>query len=356
MKKYCVILCLVLLSMACRKTIPLDEKYQAPQTVINGSFMLTDDTVSIFVTESMPIFGYGLDYHKVKDARISLFENGEKRGDFELAGNRLASTIYQPGYGSRYRVAVSDFDPDASYSIAFEHDDLESVSAVTSFPPSVTIDSLRLAVEEVMQYGELETVRVVYLSFRDNGDEENYYQVLGGTIRYGQHFYRDSFGTDGYTYNVLTDSILVQDAPFSFDSWDQVDPLISPNEEDLMSYTDNRFMIFNDEVVNGKSYTMRLILRSYYGSFESLDTAGGEFYNIELNLNSLTQDLYLYYKSVDAFYTNDGGLFSEPVQVYSNIDNGLGIFSAYRQSKMSEAIGRSDRNDITYITYDDIYK
>jgi hypothetical protein len=48
-----------------------------------------------------------------------------------------------------------------------------------------------------------------------------------------------------------------------------------------------------------------------------------EFY---LRVQSLTPDLYLYYRSISAFLETEGNPFAEPVLTHSNIDGGFGCF------------------------------
>ena len=42
------------------------------------------------------------------------------------------------------------------------------------------------------------------------------------------------------------------------------------------------------------------------------------------------KDYYLYLKSVEVFNNADGNPFAEPADLYSNFENGTGIFSIYQ--------------------------
>ena len=48
---------------------------------------------------------------------------------------------------------------------------------------------------------------------------------------------------------------------------------------------------------------------------------------LEIRLNNLTKSKYLYKKSYDLYENASGNPFAQPIQVYSNITNGIGIFA-----------------------------
>ncbi len=43
----------------------------------------------------------------------------------------------------------------------------------------------------------------------------------------------------------------------------------------------------------------------------------------------MDENRYLYLRTKDVQYANDGNPFAEPINVYSNITNGYGIFGSY---------------------------
>jgi hypothetical protein len=48
-----------------------------------------------------------------------------------------------------------------------------------------------------------------------------------------------------------------------------------------------------------------------------------------VQIESLSEEMYLYYKSKAQYLEASSNPFAEPFQMYSNVDNGLGIFAAY---------------------------
>ena len=49
---------------------------------------------------------------------------------------------------------------------------------------------------------------------------------------------------------------------------------------------------------------------------------------VMVELQALSPELYRYLKSVELFRITENDAFSEPVQIYSNVQNGWGIFGA----------------------------
>jgi len=45
--------------------------------------------------------------------------------------------------------------------------------------------------------------------------------------------------------------------------------------------------------------------------------------------------MYEYLKSLELYSLSSGNIFAEPVQIYSNMDNGLGIFGGYAQKSFT---------------------
>ena len=52
---------------------------------------------------------------------------------------------------------------------------------------------------------------------------------------------------------------------------------------------------------------------------------------VKVRLFSVNEDMYNYYKSLE-LYKNSVNNYIEPVEIFSNVNNGLGIFGAYSES------------------------
>lgn len=112
-------------------------------------------------------------------------------------------------------------------------------------------------------------------------------------------------------------------------------------------YRVTAYQVFEDAFIGGSTYTWEL----YFDKGETLvSDQGRDSYTFtyrstfycpdckELQALLLTTDeaYYRYHKSVYGFNGDDP--FSEPVIVYSNIEGGLGVFSSYRQFKITRQL------------------
>ena len=100
----------------------------------------------------------------------------------------------------------------------------------------------------------------------------------------------------------------------------------------------NRYHVFTDALFDGNEYTLKLRVATSYNNDDDADTNEGDNYNIEpaymelcVDLQHITKDYYLYLKSRASAWGNGdfGGMFSEPIQIYNNIQGGIGILGSY---------------------------
>jgi hypothetical protein len=124
--------------------------------------------------------------------------------------------------------------------------------------------------------------------------------------------------------------------------WTETDDKLLNPEDDaddfLFGSGNNKFNLFTDELINGKSFKFSVRSNSYNIEYlrynKELNTDKGEFSALEIKLHALSPEAYWYMKSLQqSDYSGDLDILTEPVPIYSNIKNGVGIFagmSAYR--------------------------
>lgn len=170
------------------------------------------------------------------------------------------------------------------------------------------------------------------MKFADPADEVNFYRLVIN-YRIGKNqWYRN---TDGDTIKLVQ----VMDYIYSNSAIASDDPVFSTNEnadEMLLGSTNQSGLtIFSDALLNGKAYNLTFYLNEnifYYFREKGMDTTRGDFYRVTIELQSLTKDTYYYFKSLGSFNWISQGFLTEPVLVYSNINNGIGIFGAFSSS------------------------
>lgn len=354
-----IIIAALIVLVSCSETMTVDEEYQHPEIVINGIFCLEDDTLDFFVTETREVFGYDLNYEDDLDVELVLLENGAPVGVFFKANAVVSNDNYGSGYGTHYQMSVDNIDTAVAYHFQVEHPTMGIASADASFPTKVNVESVELKEEKVRaEYGAVYNALVAYVTFTDPGGEDNFYQMQGGYLISGS--VREVLVFDDLnklSYSIPTDTIVYSTRLFP-SSNQQVDPLIKPNEADFLVYSENVFQVFSDDVIDGETYTLRYVVDMSYSTTSNvydIDTAAGSFVQAVINLRSIPKDLYLYYSTLDAFFWNDDSPFAEPVQVFSNVKNGVGIVAAYHNSERKGGIGSYPLPGKVYMTSSEYY-
>lgn len=267
---------------SCEKEIPLTQEEIDPRIVVNSIFS-SDDTIWVHLSESRNVLFEDV-LPNITNAELKLTDaNGSIIGDFihTEEGLYYCSAPF-PIAGSRYGIIAS--------SPGFT-----SIKAFSDVPKLVNIDSID-TLSSVENYFMEFTVQ-----FQDKVEEKNYYSL--------------SIVRNGYFLNDIDDTIFYSD------------PYISTNEyfvinggggigEGSEKYATSFY--FSDELINGQ--TINFKAKSYF----SPDVDSNSVFVVELR--NLSEDLYKYKVTYAKYYETQGSPFAEPVRVYSNVEEGFGIF------------------------------
>lgn len=151
-------------------------------------------------------------------------------------------------------------------------------------------------------YG-MDSVMLITLRLEDPKEQRNFYRlkvrgiadrkyrIIGDTYRY-YYSVSDIFTSDDV---VFIDNQLVK--PFS--GWDA-------------GFSN----VFDDHLFNGENHTLTVETRMRYG----------ENPRVDVELQSINKDLYYFLKSYQLFRMTTDDSYMTPIGLYSNIDNGWGIF------------------------------
>jgi len=275
LKKYFLFLIFYLAS--CEIQIPLnfDEKSYLILDCILGS----DYPVEVHFYNNPKNDDWG--NIEIKDAEIKIYENDV--------------FLEVLNYNETNRSYYSSFIPkrENTYSVSVTYNNV-NLSSETIIPKVVQIDTIT----NLMINGTNESELINFIRFKDEKDTPNYYMLSESGVLLN--------GNDTLTY---------YDEEFFFSN----DALIN---EWHGSYKNNH-LIFNGELIDGKTYDFKISL--YLDNFCEYDKI-----ILFFTLHSLSKDAYLYYKTINEQAESD--VFSEPVFVYNNIKNGVGIFAGTSQS------------------------
>lgn len=132
------------------------------------------------------------------------------------------------------------------------------------------------------------------VSFIDPPDEKNYYLL------------------EGQEKNI--------NGPYHFEK----DPIFENNKKDIYSIA-----FFSDQLINGQAYTL-MAKPSMRGGYGGVDIRSPS--EVYISLVSASKEYYSRVKSEYQYVESINDNYAEPVQLYNNIHNGLGIFAGIAKS------------------------
>ena len=271
MKQLSVLIPIILLVTGCRKEIKFTGEMTQPKLVVN-CLLEAGNTIEVYVSKSAPITS-NTEPIVLLDAQVEMFENAISIG----FGTQVQD---QPGtYFFDHEVINGK-----TYRVEVEYLGLESVYAETQVPLSTPGYIASITTESP----PLDT------------DYSNYSFQLDYVIQ-------DSFADQYYLFYLEIDNAGQRDV-FPFHS---IEPVLERQTE---LYYDGG--LFSDASFNGSNYTLDVNISPY----ENLEN-----YEHFVILRTLNLDLFRYMQSTR--FDNDG-ILTEPVQIYSNIENGIGVFAA----------------------------
>lgn len=286
MKKH-LLSCIVLLSlMSCEKVIEFDAEDSASKIVLNG-YVSPGELTYVELTASVPYTAVQADIESIEGASVTLRENETVFSSFIEETNSFNSTIY------RLDAIPSEL---GLYEIIASKEGFETVNAVTQIPENA--ENLEA---NVISFNEEEQEYEVSITFSDRGEEENYYQLMVFEENQWDTRYLREFTSRDESLLINTSSEFLE-------------------EQESYFYTDAHF---DDGLFDGQNKEIRIKIRNQEQ----------EDFSWKIHLISCSEDYYLYHLSFRAAQ-NASGPFTQPVQVYSNVDKGIGVFAGYNTQEV----------------------
>lgn len=212
-----------------------------------------------------------------------------------------------------YRAENFQIENDKTYRIEASVAGKETVTSETKIPKAL----ISTFVEQDEQIYQDYLCRTFKIEIDDNPDEKNYYLVDGWyDILNGEHMdYQEE--VNGYEiphFGILTKDVNAENNSMS-------------STIDIIPYPLD-FVFLTDENFNGEKYVLE---------FEISDNDITDKWDLEIKANlsvkSVNKELYEYYKSISMYKLSKGNPFGEPQPIFSNIDQGIGIFGGFTENE-----------------------
>jgi len=278
------VLALVLTLISCEKEVKYKEELLAPKLVVSG--LLEVDSTCVIYLERTYNFMENEPELKITSGATITIENLTDGTSFSVA---------TPTDSNRYEfpfVVTSNTD----YRLTVTHPDFPTVTASTRTTGVVPLISVDTATAPYYGYDHFQTT----WKWLDPPGE-NYYMISGWITGEDSLYSFDLSGPTGIASQ---------------------DPIADNQSDDpLNDYNGDRYFVFPDESFDSQMKTFVGYSNNWY--------VHQSYYThvvVKYTLSNINRDAYLYYKSLQKQMNIDPTL-SEPVKVYTNIENGFGIFA-----------------------------
>ncbi len=271
-----IIIFLLIGLYACETVVEIDLEPHEPVLVVYGFFDAKYDDARVVVNQSRGINAEINTDIIIEDAKIDLFENDIFIGEFifnaedkEYILNYRISNIINTRYDLRIQVD--------GFTNVFAIQDVLPLSEIkdVEFKGTTSSDEDGNPLDEFI------------VSIEDDPEEENFYAV----------------------------QLLLKD---TITKWEGRFPLEPDNNIFIKGF--KKELIFKDDFLQQENAVIKIF---------SYPVLGEDFENriLILRLKHLTKDRYLYTRSFRQYKQAEDNPFAEPVTIYSNIENGFGLFS-----------------------------
>jgi hypothetical protein len=291
MRKILVFLFISVGIIACTTVVDFDIPLDEPKIVTNGLFS-PDSLWQFQVTSSKNILDVtpGSFFQSVSNATITVYDqNGEPIET--ITGSADKNFVYS--YKGKTKPMADQL---YSIEVAINNQSLLLSSGKAPMPipiTSVVADSSAFASDGKVK---------MKITFKDPVTEKNFYTVK-----------------------------IVEDAQFIFNNdtlsltqelyYDVVEQSLNVNGTGLEQ-------LINDNFFNGKEHTfdLKIYPRSHSFGTQILEQ------HVRVFLLNVSEEYYKYFTTKSLQEYTNGDPFAQPVQVFNNIEGGLGIFAGYSQS------------------------
>ncbi|MCF8381772.1 MAG: DUF4249 domain-containing protein [Bacteroidales bacterium] len=337
--------------ISCEKVIDFKGAETKPKIVFYANLQ-SDSLISCQIALSYAVFETNYSPSQIKNADVKLFKDDEFLENLSYTDPPEADIIngdYEINYFSNYSSSGLIPDPQSEYRFEVSVPGYNSVQSTTRLPETMNILSFDTTVIEkeytVMEYyPDSKTVYSfkeihVKIKFSDPPNEDNFYRLA--VNQFVGRYAGDKFQPFDNSVPIIISN---------YGGWiTTTDPLLNPSEEEDIfgSYEGNEFNLFSDEKIAGKSYELNF---QFVIDNNSIDTSFYEFLHYHINLQSISKDFYYYLSSFSKHNMAEGGFLVEPVLVYSNIENGLGVFGATSNTLKSIKYGQFPVEGVDYIS------
>lgn len=310
------ILLLVCTLLSCETEIPFNGKETKPQLTVN-CLACTDSIIKVKVTASRFFLSNETEFKIITNATVLLYVNGTFKENMISVGEGTYQSNYAPSEGDIVRIEVSATGYDAIWTEETFPSAVGSFQIDTTQTNKDTIPLLRGGYYYGYSDLPLDTVGISYnsnirfnVTFSDPSEQTNYYRLVVHYLsKNGEYNMENTYlsGFDDIVFGTKKNNL---------------DGLFTESSNDP-------YNIFSDELIDGKTHTISFKYDFNVNEYTiPIDPNALDSRSITIDLQSISKSYYLYLKSLNAL-SSSAPFLSEQVQIYTNVNNGLGIYGTH---------------------------
>ena len=302
-KHLLILVALVLiLQTACEKKIDFEGDVLTSKLVVNDDFDPTRSW-SVHVSNSLSVID-NANLRVIEDAEVNIYN-----------GNDLVETLIHTNDGFYHSLDILP-KPNTNYTIEVSAPGFEPVTS-TSIAPDNNLEILSIDTSYVeREFSDSRSLRLD-ITIKDTQVGQNYYGI----------------GATGIFIN-----------PQTMQESHHVLHLYSSGLIFGASNGDNKYgetLPFDDILFDNNQYVLSVNIDQIDGEYQEIYDEFGTYIGYELvppttlklRFFSYSEELYLYNKSINSYENNNGDPFSQPTQVFTNIEGGFGIFGGFTEDE-----------------------
>ena len=326
MKKYILLIIVAWSLISCEKDLKFDDEGLANQIVLNSIISSDKDfTASLTKTRSILENSYSGGF-LMADGTIDIYLNGDLIKKANSTTGSFNTSEIKPKAGDSFRIVINSNG--------------KQIEAETTIPLKTEVISIDTSSVK-NEFGQWTDYKV---NIKDPSGVDYYRLVL---MHESLSFYtsKDSLGNDKRYYTTGSNQWL-------FNSDDPVLKNLYNNfgQDVIDAGPNNNYAIFTDDYFQGKEYSLQFqVFNGYNGGGYGYNdprnatlSSGIIYQRYIIHVQKLSKEFFNYLKYLNLYDFYHGNPFSEPVQVYSNVKNGIGIFAGY--------------NDDARFTFEKVYR
>lgn len=300
----------VLVLTACEKIIePKDLPQQDPLIVVN-SLIRTDESISAQISQSKSILS-GKDYKYITNAVCELYEDGNYVQNLVYSSNGMYQAVFFPKAGKSYEFRVSA-------------PGFTTATASTRVPVDLSVLPVDI-IDTSMHY------RIS--NYGPGGTN-----FVNGEVKFRVRLI-DEASVKNY-YGIEPIVVLLDSMQQPIKTATNVTVINYGNTTALsgQEYFDKSMEFDDDGLVNGNQVQRNIGVQ--FSADEDPDDPRAKYVVVYFNIQNLSTDYFQYKQTVINQAFAGPNLFAEPVQVYCNVKDGLGIFAGINSTQVTAYSGQ----------------